>query len=172
MISKNIATSALQTTSIQYFSPDMALKANDLVVEFSNKLPLTDKFRIHPGFIHTSSDGQKYDVSVASLRAAWSFKYFGNGKGVTIYSHLDEAGQLFYSTTFSSSDHEAPYMIDGLMHNRVIQSDAHSTDTGGYVRPARSIKQCGKIPLPLPNGVFLPKRAGPATVPCEAFGTM
>jgi len=45
---------------------------------------------------------------------------------------LDEAGQLFYSTAFSSSDHEAPYMIDGLMHNRVIQSDAHSTDTGGF----------------------------------------
>jgi len=132
MISKNITGSALQTTSIQYFSPDMALKANDIVVEFSNKLPLTDKFRIHPGFIHTSSDGQKYDVSVASLRAAWSFKYFGNGKGVTVYSHLDEAGQLFYSTAFSSSDHEAPYMIDGLMHNRVIQSDAHSTDTGGF----------------------------------------
>jgi TnpA family transposase len=132
MISKNIAANALQTTSVQYFSPDMTLKANDLVVEFSNKLPLTDKFRIHPGFIHTSSDGQKYDVSVASLRAAWSFKYFGNGKGVTVYSHLDEAGQLFYSTAFSSSDHEAPYMIDGLMHNRVIQSDAHSTDTGGF----------------------------------------
>ena len=69
---------------------------------------------------------------MASLRAAWSFKYFGNGKGVTVYSHLDEAGQLIYSTVLSSADHEAPYMVNGLMHNRVIQADAHSTDTGGF----------------------------------------
>lgn len=131
LISRSIPVSALQTTSVQYFSPELTLKANDMVLEFSNSLPLTDKFRVHPGFIHTSSDGQKYDVSVASLRTAWSFKYFGNGRGLTVYSHLDEAGQLFYSTAFSSADHEAPYMVDGLMHNRVIESDAHSTDTGG-----------------------------------------
>ena len=32
----------------------------------------------------------------------------------------------------SSADKEAAYVIDGLMHNDVVKSDIHSTDTGGY----------------------------------------
>ena len=32
----------------------------------------------------------------------------------------------------SSPEREAPYVIDGLMHNDVVKSDIHSTDTGGY----------------------------------------
>ena len=32
----------------------------------------------------------------------------------------------------SASEREAAYVIDGLMHNDVIKSDIHSTDTHGY----------------------------------------
>lgn len=32
----------------------------------------------------------------------------------------------------SAADHEAHYVIDGLMHNDVVKSAIHSTDTGGY----------------------------------------
>jgi hypothetical protein len=120
LISRGVPMNGLETTAIQYFSPDMTLQANDRFVAFSNSLPLTAQFQNHPGFVHTASDGQKYDISVASLRAAWSFKYFGHGKGVTVYTHLDEAGQLIYSTVFSSDHREALYVLNGLMHNGVI----------------------------------------------------
>ncbi len=40
--------------------------------------------------MHTGSDGQKVNVVVDSLIADYSFKYFGKGKGVTIYAFLDE----------------------------------------------------------------------------------
>ena len=33
---------------------------------------------------------------------------------------------------FSSAEKEAHYVIDGLMHNDVVKSDMHSTDTDGY----------------------------------------
>jgi TnpA family transposase len=33
---------------------------------------------------------------------------------------------------FSSSERDAIYVIDGLLHNDSIQSDMHSTDTHGY----------------------------------------
>jgi len=39
---------------------------------------------------------------------------------------------LFYSTVINSSEREAAYVIDGLLHNDVVQSDIHSTDTHGY----------------------------------------
>jgi len=38
----------------------------------------------------------------------------------------------WYSTVISSTEREAAYVIDGLMHNDVIKSDIHSTDTHGY----------------------------------------
>jgi len=53
----------------------------------------------------------------SSLRASASFKYFGNGQGITIYSHLDEVGQLIYSTAFSAADRESPYMLDAITYN-------------------------------------------------------
>lgn len=135
LISKNISVNALETVATHYFSPEMVLRANDLIVTQSNQLPLTDQFRRQAGFIHTGSDGQKYDVSIPTLRASASFKYFGNGQGITIYSHLDEAGQLIYSTAFSAADRESPYMLDAITYNEVITPDAHSTDQHGSTEP-------------------------------------
>ena len=82
--------------------------------------------------MHTSSDGQKFSVATDSLNANYSFKYFGKDKGVTVYSFIDERSFLFHSTVISASEREAAYVIDGLMHNEVVKSDIHSTDTHGY----------------------------------------
>jgi TnpA family transposase len=95
----------------------------------SNKAKSYSK-KIRPG--HTSSDGQKYAVAGDSLNANYSFKYFGKGKGVTVKSFIDESFRLFFSTVFSSSEREAAYVFDGLLHNEVVKSDIHSTDTHGY----------------------------------------
>src|SRR3989442_13892945 len=39
---------------------------------------------------------------------------------------------LFHSLVISAAEHEAHYVIDVLMHNDVVKSEIHSTDTGGY----------------------------------------
>jgi len=82
--------------------------------------------------VHTSSDGQKYYVAVDSIHATYSYKYFGQEKGIVSYGFLDDRHRLFYSTTFSSSEREAPYLVDGLLHNDVVESTIHSTDTHGF----------------------------------------
>lgn len=132
LISRNISAPALETVATQYFSPEMTLDANDCILSHSNSLPLTDLFRHRQGFVHTGSDGQKYDVSAPSLRASTSFKYFGNGQGMTIYSGLDEAGQLTYTVVFNAADRESPYVLDVILHNKVISTDAHATDMHGF----------------------------------------
>ena len=132
LISRRISAHALETVATHYFSPEMTLAASDCIITHSNALPLTDLFRRKENFIHTGSDGQKYDVSAPSLRAAASFKYHGNGEGITVYSGLDEAGQLIYSTAFNSAERESPYVLDVILHNKVIQSNAHATDMHGF----------------------------------------
>jgi TnpA family transposase len=51
---------------------------------------------------------------------------------VSAYTFRDERDLLYYSLVFSSADRESAYVIDGLMHNDVVQSDIHSTDAFGY----------------------------------------
>ena len=82
--------------------------------------------------MHTSSDGQKFEVRVDSLNANYSFKYFGKDQGVAAYTFRDERDLLWYSTAFSAAERESAYVIDGLMHNEVVKSDIHSTDAFGF----------------------------------------
>lgn len=49
-----------------------------------------------------------------------------------LLQNLDERGILFYSTVFSSSERDAAYVLDGLLHNEDLKSTMHSTDTHGY----------------------------------------
>ena len=66
------------------------------------------------------------------MNAGYSFKYFGTAKGVSVYTFIDESRRLFYSTVINATERESGYVIDGLMHNDVVKSDIHSTDTYGF----------------------------------------
>ncbi|MCK5229238.1 MAG: Tn3 family transposase, partial [Desulfobulbaceae bacterium] len=131
-ISRNINQHELENTINWYFTHDNIIRANDKILEFLDQLQLLRLFKRNQDIIHTSSDGQKFRIGVESLNANYSYKYFGKGKGVSIYSFIDESHRLFYSTVINSAKREAAYVIDGLMHNDVVQSDIHSTDTHGY----------------------------------------
>jgi TnpA family transposase len=82
--------------------------------------------------LHTASDGSKYGVRGESLNASRSYKYFGQGQGLSINTFIDERGFLWYSLIMSAATRESMGVIDGLMHNDIIKSDIHSTDTHGY----------------------------------------
>jgi TnpA family transposase len=131
-ISRGINESELGNTLKWYFSNDNIHSANNRILSFVNQLDLPNIFRKVKKQNHTSSDGQKFEVAGDSLNANYSYKYFGKGKGVSVYSFIDERHLLFYSTVISSSEREAGYVIDGLMNNEVVKSDIHSTDTHGY----------------------------------------
>lgn len=131
-ISKGVNENELANTLKWYFSLDNIQSANNRILSFVNQLDLPNIFKKSSKQNHTSSDGQKYEVHGDSLNANYSYKYFGKGKGVSVYSFIDERHLLFYSTVISSSEREAGYVIDGLMNNEVIKSNIHSTDTHGY----------------------------------------
>lgn len=131
-ISNNINTNELETTVNWYFAEDNLIRANDTILKFMDQLQLPKVFQKNEDITHTSSDGQKFNIGVDSLNANYFYKYHGKDKGVSVYSFLDDKHRLPYSIVISSADRESAFVIDGLMHNEVVKSDIHSTDTHGY----------------------------------------
>ncbi len=130
---KHVAQATLENTVNWYFALENVRRANDAVIALTGKLPVSRLFRRVPDQpVHTASDGQKYYVAVDSIHANYSYKYFGQEKGLVFYSFIDDRHRLFHSAAFSSAEREAPYMVDGLLHNEVVESALHSTDTHGF----------------------------------------
>lgn len=131
-ISSSVTESELDHTVNWRFSLDNIRAANDAVLKAMDGMELPNLHRQSRDQLHTASDGQKFEVRGDSLHASRSFKYFGQGQGVSAYTFVDERNFLWHSLMISAADRESAYVIDGLMHNDVVKSDIHSTDTHGY----------------------------------------
>jgi TnpA family transposase len=131
-ISHPLSETELENTVNWYFSLENVNAATDRVLQLMDRLELPNLLRRTQGRLHTSSDGQKFEVRADSLNANHSFKYFGKEQGVSVYTFRDERDLLWHSLVFSAADRESAYVIDGLMHNDVVKSDIHSTDAFGY----------------------------------------
>jgi TnpA family transposase len=131
-ISSRVTESELEHVVNWRFSLDNLRAANDAVVKAMDEMELPNRYRREADALHTASDGQKFEVRGESLHASRSFKYFGQGQGVSAYTFVDERHFLWHSLMISAADRESAYVIDGLMHNDVVKSDIHSTDTHGY----------------------------------------
>jgi hypothetical protein len=99
-ISRGVTEAELEHTVNWHFSLDGLQAANDRVLRLMDRLELPNLARRLPDQLHTSSDGQKFEVRVDSLNANYSFKYFGKDQGVAAYTFRDERDLLWYSTVF------------------------------------------------------------------------
>ena len=135
-ISRNRAKGRLTNVVNWYFSQENIDDANSRIIDFMNAMELPNIYLNDEDELHTSSDGQKVSVAVDSLLASHSFKYFGKGKGVSVYGFIDQRNFTFYSMVNSSADRESTFVFDGLMHNDNIKSTMHSTDTHGQSEAA------------------------------------
>ena len=131
-ISNQINENELGNVVRWYFSLQNVQAANDRILQFTSQIDLPRIYQAKQEKLHTSSDGQKREVEDDSLNTNHSFKYFGQNKGSSTISFIDMRNFMWYSTVISSAEREAAYVIDGLMHNNVVKSDIHSTDTHGY----------------------------------------
>lgn len=139
--SRGIKEKQMRDTEKLWFTKDSLLKANRRIVETIQELPLPTIFNDQGNMMHTSSDGKKVVVAVNSLLANYSYKYYGKEQGVTVNSFLDEKQSFFHVNVMTSSDREAPYMMDGLVKSAssfresslgYVDEHMHSTDTHGY----------------------------------------
>lgn len=80
----------------------------------------------------SSSDGQFFP---AGGRGETSLEYnakYGKRPGASIYGFLSNRFASFFSRMIQASESEAPYVLDGLLHNESsIEIHEHATDTAG-----------------------------------------
>jgi len=131
-ISREINSSELENTVNWYFHPEGLQRVNDRLLAFMDRLELSQVYRRSQDQLHTSSDGQQFEVRGESLNANYSHKYSRKTKASSVHSFIDERHLLFHDLVVSAAERESAWVIDGLMHNDVIKSDIHSTDTHGY----------------------------------------
>ncbi|MFC3193249.1 Tn3 family transposase [Marinicella sediminis] len=138
--SKGISSKNLSDTDLKWFSAENVEKANEIVVKFIQKLSMPTLYNNKNGIIHTSSDGKKIVVAVESLLANYSYKYFDKEQGINVNSSVDEQQRFYHYNILTSSDREAPYMMDSIVSSEAslfregekIKGRVHSTDTHGY----------------------------------------
>lgn len=131
-ICKGVNASTLQLTVDMFLSSESLKAANDRLIRLKEELALPELHRRDVGQRHTASDGQKYLVTEDSLNADFSYKYPGFDKAVTVNTGIDDRFALFHTSVVSAAEREAPYMIDIHLHNPVVKSTIHSTDTHGF----------------------------------------
>lgn len=145
--SRGIQEGQLRDTERNWFTQDSLEKANKCIVDLIQSLPLPTIYNDSGNIMHSSSDGKKVVVAVNSLLANYSYKYYGKEQGVTVTSFLDNKQSFFHVNVMTSSDREAPYMMDGLVKSAAFLGkeseienlndpddieNKHSTDTHGY----------------------------------------
>jgi TnpA family transposase len=131
-ISPSIGSEKLENVVRWHFSKENVFNAKNRIISLVDELSIPKVLKQAAEEMHTSSDGQKFGVSVPSLHSNYSYKYFGSGRGVTAYSFIDEYSRVFYDTIISPTEREATYVLDGLLDSEVVESTIHSTDTHGY----------------------------------------
>lgn len=135
---RNISEKQLRDTEKLWMSNENIAKANNIIVQHIQSLPLPTIFNDTDGALHTSSDGKKVVVAVNSLLANYSYKYYGKEQGISVNSFLDEKQSFFHVNVLTASDREAPHMMDGIVTAKRSLfpekefSHIHSTDTHGY----------------------------------------
>lgn len=121
--SKNITLAALEKTTNWHITSNNLLAANDEIVAFIDNMPINKVFKEDENLLRSASDGQKYMMALDSIHANYSSKYFGKEKGIVVYSFMSEHYPITYTTTFSSGDFEAWYIMDGMMHYQPVSSE-------------------------------------------------
>jgi TnpA family transposase len=104
----------------------------------------------------SSSDGQFFRSAKRGDAAGDINARYGHDPGVSFYTHLSDQHGPYSIKVMSATNHEAPYVLDGLLHHgTLLKIDTHYTDTGGAPdhAPPRDRLLPGEGPRVAPAGM-------------------
>jgi len=100
------------------------------LVNYQNRQPLA---HLWGGGTLSSSDGQRFPVSVKTRNAVALPKYFGYGRGLTYYTWTSDQYSQFGSKVVPTTIRDATYVLDEILDNETeLTILEHTTDTAGY----------------------------------------
>ena len=80
----------------------------------------------------SSSDGQFFRSAKRGDAAGEINARYGHDPGLSLYTHLSDQHGPYSVKVMSATHHEAPYVLDGLLHHGTqLKINTHYTDTGG-----------------------------------------
>lgn len=127
----------LESTYQQYLRQATLLSANDRISNAIAALPIFPHYSFDLDTLYVAVDGQKFAVERPTVKARYSRKYFGRGKGVVAYTllcnHVPLNGYLI-----GAHEYEAHHVFDIWYRNTsnivptVITGDMHSINKANF----------------------------------------
>jgi TnpA family transposase len=116
--------------STWYLREETLKAAFSELVNFHSRLPLA---ALWGGGTLSSSDGQRFPVSVKTRNAVSVPKYFGYGRGLTYYTWTSDQYSQFGTKVVPTTIRDATYVLDEILDNETeLTILEHTTDTAGY----------------------------------------
>ena len=126
----DISYQELVATSQNLLRPETLQAANDLVSNATKDLPIFSYFSVDEQ-LHSSSDGQKFETRLHTLRSRYSPKYFGLKKGMVDYTTIVNYVPV-NARIITANEHESHFVLDALLTNSSdLKPEVHSTDSHG-----------------------------------------
>lgn len=127
----------LETMYEQYLRLASLLTANDCITDAIEALPVFPLYSFDPETLYGAVDGQKFGVERPTVKARYSRKYFGRGKGMVAYTllcnHIPINGYLI-----GTNDYEGHHVFDIWYRNTsavkptAITGDMHSINKANF----------------------------------------
>jgi len=112
--------------------------SSDVIINRVAKLPIFEKYTLADYGIHGSVDGQKLETRYNTIKARYSSKYYGLGKGVSAYTLFANCLPLC-TKIIGSNEHESHYLLDALKSNTsdiritAVSGDMHSINRINFI---------------------------------------
>ena len=112
-----------------YIREDTLKPAFTTIINYQHKLPFAQRWGC--GTL-SSSDGQRFPVSVKTRNARPFPKYFGYGQGLTYYTWTSNQFSQYGIKVTPATMLDAPYILDEIIGNETeLEILEHTTDTAG-----------------------------------------
>jgi len=100
------------------------------LVNFQHRQPLAGAWG---SGTFSSSDGQRFPVTVKARNAIALPRYFGYGRGLTHYTWTSDQHALYGGKPIPTTARDATYVLDEILDNETeLPIEQHTTDTAGY----------------------------------------
>ena len=127
--SHGVTRDKLIWTADAYIRPDTYKAALARIIGAHHALPIASAW----GDGTTSSSDRQFFRSAKRGDAAGDVNArYGHDPGLGFYTHVSDQHGPYSVRVMSATSHEAPYVLDGLMHHGIsLRIATHYTDTGG-----------------------------------------
>ena len=127
--SQGVTRDQLIWTADAYIRPETYKAALARIIDAHHALPIA---AIWGDGTTSSSDGQFFRSAKRGDAAGEINARYGHDPGLSFYTHLSDQHGPYSVKVMSATNHEAPYVLDGLLHHGTqLKIGTHYTDTGG-----------------------------------------